>query len=358
LIDTIRCEIPISEYNVSQIETVFTTTKHHANTGEIHKTYTNGYIKHNNNDNAIRFFITNNILTLEFSLTKFKYGTSFYNLIDYKSTFCSAIDFVFGFLQIKKPEYKSIKIVRMDVSWNFIVDSVSSYLSYARTLEFPRRTKKIYPNGVYWSTRDESVMFYNKMKEIRMNDKDTYYRFLNYDDKVLRFEITMRSRQLKTLFKRKRSIVWGDIETLDLIDILNDKLIQLRLISSINQTIQDTYMYISQAFTAKQATTLLKFLTLWRTDEKMCKELYQRNFYTYRKKLGRVNITNTSIMPVDINLSVPLSPCVNRVDLFPVPGISPSMEDTSPLYGASAFPQSQGTTNYNNVIAGGLSNAS
>jgi len=146
---------------------------------------------------TIKFDQNNRPLTLFFngSLPKFYFGNNLIHLN--KNTTLEAIQMLSDNLNV---DMSKAILTRVDVGVNLEVDySVHQYISCL--VAFPRLEMMRFKDSVTFFTKSDykSLIFYDKLKEIKAKDKETYNSLPDYLDKnILRYEL-----QLKKSLKRR-----------------------------------------------------------------------------------------------------------------------------------------------------------
>ncbi len=115
---------------------------------------------------------------------------------------------------IKLPGLSHWFLSRIDITKVYNLGTnknVQKYINYFRTLSFPRRNLKFYEGeSIYCSGSTTTLKIYNKLKEFKKNDLKKikkfnidYIKFLNKIDGYIRFECEIKSRKLKSIFKKR-----------------------------------------------------------------------------------------------------------------------------------------------------------
>lgn len=147
---------------------------------------------------TIKFDLNNKPLTLFFngSLPKFYFGNNLIHLN--KNTTLEAIQMLSDNLNV---DMSKAILTRVDIGVNLEVDySVHQYISCL--VSYPRLEPNRFKDSVTFFTKSgyKSLIFYDKLKEIKDKDKETYNSLPGYyfDKNILRYEL-----QLKKSLKRR-----------------------------------------------------------------------------------------------------------------------------------------------------------
>lgn len=233
------------------------------------------------------------------------------------------------------PSYEKWQIIRLDICYAWRLSSsaqVEKILEMLKLLDYPRKNKYIYRTAVMFKGHHYSLKFYLKYKEflhhdfIKIKDKNPELaaNLLQISMDVIRFEITYRKEQLKTLFEKNK------ITYLDLIDknffektmtdVIN-KLLQHRSKESMSDVqILNKLKYL---YKPDKAIRLFNFYKSYYSEHTHLKQLQKDSYHpsTIWRNLrdisnAGVGISN-NLLDFDFNLDIPSDLVVNDDPLLP-----------------------------------------
>jgi len=193
MIDTIKGYINLNQYSYQDFEDLLIkgskTIKENCYTISFNLSNIKVTIKFDHNNRPLTLFFNG-------SLPKFYFGNNLIHLN--KNTTLEAIQMLSDNLNI---DMSKAILTRVDVGVNLEVDySVHQYISCL--VAFPRLEMMRFKDSVTFYTNSgyKSLIFYDKLKEIKAKDKETYNSLPNYnlDKNILRYEL-----QLKKSLKRR-----------------------------------------------------------------------------------------------------------------------------------------------------------
>ncbi|HEY9168268.1 MAG TPA: phage/plasmid replication protein, partial [Lutibacter sp.] len=238
---------------------------------------------------TIKFDLNNNPLTLFFngSLPKFFFGNNLTHLN--KNTTLDAVQMLSDNLNV---DMSKAILTRVDFGFNLEVDySVHQYISCL--VSFPRLEMMRFKDSVTFFTKSDykSLIFYDKLKEIRAKDKETYNSLSSFylDKNILRYEL-----QLKKSLKRRL-----DLDKVLLKDLCSDT-VQNKLLSlwvKSYHKVQKLSMDIDPIHLLKSHNGLYKYLAFHGADslgyERLSNTISELQFNVKNSSVKRSKMKST-----------------------------------------------------------------
>lgn len=331
MIDTLRFQINNTHDIYEQIRALSFEKRYVNNEkGEMVFRFLNKDIPIGSFDYHVNLFIGDiNKIYLEFSAPKIYWGHNAWllypNLLE---RVLQKIDFnLWLTFNIHFPSYKEWELQRLDLcyAWKFENNQkANSALDTLRVLNYPRKNTLTYDTSVTFRGSAYTVKFYLKDDEYlkhdykRLSKKNREYAdFLLADSNgLLRFEITLRKKQLQTIF-HKKSIKYTDICNQELlIKIMNDYLNKLLKYSTTAVVeFKDIVNQIKSMYPLNKARRLIEFHQMYYSDNPAKRQEIINNYsrttiWRYKTELAkaRVGILNQNTK-IDFNFDIP-SPLV------------------------------------------------
>jgi hypothetical protein len=257
----------------------------------------------------ITFDIENEI-KVELSLPKYLHNHNI-NLINCDN-FTSYLD------RLHHDICKDISDIPSPMYWNFcridfcyawrVLDDVKaiSLLNQFKVINFPRKHKKVYDTSVMWYGTNYSVKFYQKSEEFFHHDFkamkehsfDRAYELLQLSKGVVRFEITMRSAQLREEFKYQQGqplLLTFLVDNAICIKILNKYLNKMAILrEGYTNTYEEAYQKLFSKYKTAKAIRLYQYLSIITsgnpTDEIVAKLYPYRTAWDNKRQLFRAKV--------------------------------------------------------------------
>lgn len=323
MIDTIRFAIPCNKsliHDLSQYGLLYSKTD--ASRGILLQYRLHTQIKTPSYDRAINFFYNSNTdrLYLEFSIAKYYYNHNVYLL--YSSDIDLGINKFFDFLRSRLPNIPPLNtwiLDRLDVcySWKFHDQETAEKLCRVlQSLQYPRQKVYRYESSVLFVGSSYSSKFYLKKPEfykhdfpyIVQYDPDQAHKILSIADGVLRFEVTIRKKYLKSYGLRVNA---SQLHTLDTYQILNTFLQKLIPPNTTASNKLEVYEKLANTFRSNKALRLYQFWSLYYSTSYdrfvLDRSLSRSQIWRNKKDLANASIGIPSDVPVSLSIPSPYS---------------------------------------------------
>jgi II/X family phage/plasmid replication protein len=250
----------------------------------------------------INLFLNNNDIFIELSLPKLAYGHNVYLLYP-QDIKIYVIKLYKRIIEIfpNFPDYNNWELYRLDLCycWKFeSIDELNTMIDVVQSFNYPKKKKYLYANSVMFVGNSYSVKFYNKYDEffkhdfkfLSSNNIDLAYQTLFISENVLRFEVTLRHKWLKT---NNVSNNIFDIEInwyYNQIKYFFDKFTYGLKISNMSDL--TTYKLIREYYpSSSKCSTLFSFYLHYKNHKKLVPKVYSSStIYQYLRELKKANI--------------------------------------------------------------------
>lgn len=340
MIDTIRFKIPVTKKLEEVIKTKSIETKKidHKINFEVFS-ISNTPLPLKSYDRHINIFSNyQGFIFIEFSIPKFLYGHNVY--LCYPDSINSALyklkSVIMDYFEVSKfPDLEEWEVVRLDAcyAWKFKnEEECIKVMRILQLLDYPRKDKYVYSDeSVMFKASTYTIKFYRKYDEFYSHDfkhlkyynyTDIAYKFLDIAKGVLRYEITMRSKYLKSCLGSDKPINIFRIPPDFYEKILQNTMITL--FQGFDPSMQKKDRVFSRLITVygkRKASSLFMFYYfLINEGKKVTREKYRdlsggySQYYYKVKQLRDAGVSITSqIAGVDhFNLSIPSEYVVNN----------------------------------------------
>jgi hypothetical protein len=323
VIDTIRFSIPTTVEQSRKIMSWCEQVASKKPAGDIWLKYFKGSLELGSYDSNINFFaLDESTIFVEFSVTKY---FQLHNISTI--SFEQVLEALQGFSDKLNEQvngigsYKDWTIVRIDLCCSLkIPNQASQVLDLLSNLTFPRKKKSTYESSVMFVGSEYSIKFYLKQPEFVKHDflrinkvfgEDYAYNLFQLSTDVLRYEITLRHRQIIRWLKGDKFTLLNE----DMVRLyLGDK---LKIITKLGSELMDERLVLQKLrdnLSRELAIKVYWFYKAFYSDDKdlrstaskalLGKDLYYRYIRIMRKldiKPPRVSKSNTSKIDLSIN---------------------------------------------------------
>ena len=333
MIDTIRFKIDIDSGLYETIRNKSTElVRRDNNIGVINLHLLRSDVRLGSYDNHLNIIVpNNNEMYLEFSVPKVMYGHNVYLL--YKNKLYITIRYIhkkleeyFGVF----PDIDRWKVQRLDLcySWKFEnQDKAYDVLMLLRSFKVPRKTMVKWDNSVMGKGSDYTMKFYLKYDEFFAHDfkvmrKNKKYRDKSFDvlhlsEGVLRFEVTIREKQLKRDFGKKYISIF-DIIKCD-VDILLKKYFDKFMCYENKNTMksEEVMQQLKLVYRPVKALHLWQFYELYHNSDEEKQRIMEDSvdrvtLWRYKSDLVNAGIgLPRDTIKMDFDLDIPSKFCIN-----------------------------------------------
>lgn len=332
MIDTVRFQIPLPKDQLYLLSRQLRSLRlEDLADGTVEFERWNRNIEVGSFDHHINIYIPHlddGIFVVEFSLPKVFLGDNIHlidpdNLENKLSLLQLYIKEAFG---VTLPDIKLWKLQRLDICYNFQFEDdekAMEVLNIIKQLKVRRRKPNTYKDSVSWVTKNSNYKFYLKYPEYckhdlkRIFDRDPERSFsLAQEAKgILRFEVTMRRRELERLRKVRIECFYSREEVVKMLSSKLENIIPLSTMNYMNDT--KAYAKLLLLFGKRKANSLFTFYKSWfSTDDNLKMVAQKLNRTTIWRKWHDLEYAGLSIpintkMVLKIDKNSPLlSPAV------------------------------------------------
>jgi II/X family phage/plasmid replication protein len=260
-------------------------------------------------------------LVIECSVAKMRNGHNVYSdFYSIKDDIFFMINTIEKILNVKLPCWYLWQVLRVDVSQNYVLDSiydVHDYIMKYNLISYPRRRVHKYSNtAIYFAGSTTTFKIYSKFDEYKKHDrkrihnmlqynKDKIFSFEEFTKKVLRFEVEIKKRKLEYDFLKSVCVYMLSDDYL--ISVFNNEVDKvLKLVKSDYELVNDFVNVrdrLEQLYSSQKSKILFAFwneLVIMGYDE--VKSRYaKKTFYRHLKDLREsgISFNNSDIKKVD-----------------------------------------------------------
>lgn len=346
MIDTIKFLVPINAVLLQDLKQNFTQIKKEDLKTKVidYELYTSN-LKLGKHKKNVSIKISDNRpigLFIELSITKYRRGNNV-EMIHPENLGRYLFDVheeVSSCLNYKLPHFSKWEIYRLDVCYNWIfkdLDEAKTIMGFIQRIDYPRKKKYLYDTSVMYKGSSYTIKFYlkgpefikNDFKELRDVNETEAIELAVYANRIVRFEITFKKKQLKTLFNQEpiffECLIYDNIIEKILHSYLNDKVFKYITIENTTEAKIEEILYSN--FTKGKATRLFQFYKNYFLEDGAIKRrinsggIDRSTVYRYKKELKKLgvgfDIVNSNGESLIESLVIPSSG--TRFDLVGVP---------------------------------------